>query len=327
MKILCIYHSADLDGWMSAAIVKHWFVENFKAPRQVKNYGETVLTTYNDSAVANTLDLLGWNYGNHVPSYEGYDQIIMCDISFPIDDMVKLIESGKGFTWIDHHISAMSILDHHVKLGKIPQPNGLRRTDMAACELTWMYFFGDNMPEIVRLLGRYDCFGHKGTDEEEMVLWFQYGARACIYDVDTSYFYLHESIDDLTHVRIILDRGSFIYKYLITEAKQAYRNKFELMLDNPEWDTEYHHPEMKPKFRFACINKERFNPINFGIDYHADGYDGVACFWYNGKYNFSIYNDNGLVDCSLIAKSLGGGGHRGASGFILTKEQFLKLVK
>lgn len=68
--------------------------------------------------------------------------------------------------------------------------------------------------------------------------------------------------------------------------------------------------------KFICINKERFNPINFGIDYHKDGYDGAACFHYaDGMWNFSLYNDNGEVDCSQIAKQYGGGGHKGAAGF------------
>ena len=71
--------------------------------------------------------------------------------------------------------------------------------------------------------------------------------------------------------------------------------------------------------KFICINRERFNPIDFGIDYHKDGYDGCACFHYaNGKWNFSLYNDNGIVDCSLIAKQYGGGGHKGASGFVIS---------
>ncbi len=35
------------------------------------------------------------------------------------------------------------------------------------------FFSGQKMPEIVRLLGRYDCFGHKGTSEERQVLEFQ----------------------------------------------------------------------------------------------------------------------------------------------------------
>ena len=49
--------------------------------------------------------------------------------------------------------------------------------------------------------------------------------------------------------------------------------------------------------------------------------DGAACFHFDGKqYNFSLYNDNGLVDCSLIAKQFGGGGHKGAAGFRLPFE-------
>jgi hypothetical protein len=28
MKIACVYHKIDLDGWMSAAIVKYWFISN-----------------------------------------------------------------------------------------------------------------------------------------------------------------------------------------------------------------------------------------------------------------------------------------------------------
>ena len=80
---------------------------------------------------------------------------------------------------------------------------------------------------------------------------------------------------------------------------------------------------------FVCINKERFNPINFGIDYHYEAYDGAACFHYaNGKWNWSLYNNNGLVDCSVIAKQFGGGGHKGAAGFVLEDiNEFLKTHK
>ena len=96
-------------------------------------------------------------------------------------------------------------------------------------------------------------------------------------------------------------KGQAIYAYLCSEAKHSYKKIFPIELDG---------------YKFACINQERFNPVNFGIDYHADGYDGFACFWYDkGEFTYSLYNDNGLVDCSVIAKNRGGGGHRGASGF------------
>jgi nanoRNase/pAp phosphatase (c-di-AMP/oligoRNAs hydrolase) len=81
--------------------------------------------------------------------------------------------------------------------------------------------------------------------------------------------------------------------------------------------------------KFICINKERFNPINFGINYHEDGYDGCMCFHMTSDkmISASLYNDNGEVDCSVIAKSFGGGGHKGAAGFRITLEQFNNLIK
>ena len=56
--------------------------------------------------------------------------------------------------------------------------------------------------------------------------------------------------------------------------------------------------------------------IHHSID--LDGQMSAACFWYqDNKWHFSLYNDNGLVDCSAIAKQYGGGGHQGAAGFIV----------
>ena len=164
------------------------------------------------------------------------------------------------------------------------------------------------MPEIVRLLGRYDCFGHKGTYEEQKVLKFQYGARQKISNYEEAYksLYMGLAPNPRGYLDSILISGEAIYKYLCTEAKQTYKNGFKITLFGEDYIT----------YQFICINKERFNPINFGIDYHKDGYDGCACFHYaNGMWNFSLYNDDGKVDCSAIAKQFGGGGHFSASGF------------
>ena len=142
------------------------------------------------------------------------------------------------------------------------------------------------------------------------------------------------------NIETILNRGHAIYQYLCTEAKQVYKNGFEIFIGQSSVklidlatvpDTE---PETLKNavgtflpYKFICINKERFNPINFAIDYHKDGYDGCACFHYtNGMWNFSLYNDNGEVDCSQIAKQYGGGGHRGSSGFKLNDKEFLQLI-
>lgn len=309
MKTVCVYHSIDLDGWMSAAIVKHWFITN-----AVKNLLDINISN------PNTIDFIGYNYGQPIPDLSEYDKVIMCDISFPKEVMTQLAQE-KEFIWIDHHISAIKDNANIIDLAQCEGAsiNYSLNPKFAACELTWLFFFNETMPEIVRLLGRYDCFGHKGTDEEQKVLEFQYGARQEIWNYERAYMHLIAEIGGNAHgIEDMKEEGKAIYAYLCTEAKQAYKNGFGISLPNVTIPEE--------EYVFICINKERFNPINFGIDYHKDGYDGCACFHYaNGVWNFSLYNDNGLVDCSVIAKQFGGGGHKGAAGFII--DNIYKIIK
>ena len=303
MKTVCIYHSIDLDGFMSAAIVKHWHIEYLNS-------------ISNKITETNTLDFIGYNYGQPIPDLSGYDKVIMCDISFPKEEMRKLFEQRlNNFVWIDHHISAIKEVGRIIPM-KFTEEISIKHS---ACELTWQYFFpNEQIPEIVRLLGRYDCFGHKGTDEEQKVLEFQYGARNYITNYESAYKWLVRSLnainDNTTPEKDVHKVGKHIYAYLCTEAKQVYKNGFVIQFLIPKEQA----PQFGFKYKFICINKERFNPINFGIDYHKDGYDGAACFHFNGTHwCFSLYNDNGLVDCSQIAKQFGGGGHKGAAGFII----------
>jgi hypothetical protein len=276
------------------------------------------------------LDLIGYNYGDPIPDLSGYEKVILVDISFPPDRMVELFQNfGLNLIWLDHHISAIRSVDealHALQGGSILIP-GIRDLQHAACELTWHYFFPSvSIPEIVRLLGRYDCFGHRGTPEEKYVLEFQYGAREVIHNVETAFRYLTNHITGEEQgkpayggsIEEIHAQGATVYAYLCEEAKQVYKNGFEVELGyrfpNP-YPTSVTMEEHIP-IKFICINRDRFNPTNFGIDYHKDGYDGCACFYFDGKgYNFSLYNDNGLVDVSQIAHQYGGGGHKGAAGF------------
>lgn len=340
-KILCIYHSVDLDGWMSAAIVMYRF---FKTYDKVRIYDQTEKNLVDYVTNSNpkddiTIIMKGWNYGDPIPDTLEFETVIMCDVSFTKEEMLKIYNHHSDhFIWIDHHISAIKDNDCHAGYCKFGENynlyvNGSRLTEYSACELTWNYFFPlTNMPKIVNLLGKYDTFRHKGSFEELEVNEFQYGARELISNVYDAYKYLWESLnipdirDRNSVIKNIQERGKIIYSYLKNEALKIYENRFDIIFFEDSKSEKTIGEEFK---LFACVNRERFNPSSLGIDYHKDGYDGVACFWYNGKtnnYHFSLYNENGKVDCSALAKRFGGGGHKGASGFIVDKELFNHLM-
>jgi oligoribonuclease NrnB/cAMP/cGMP phosphodiesterase (DHH superfamily) len=301
MKTICIYHSRDLDGWMSAAIVKKWS------------------QTPAEDNVGSEFTFLGWDYGDEIPDLSEYDKVIMCDISFPPSIMRELYDTlqigtteFENFVWIDHHVSAIKALHEYLPISEL-MPTGLRDTKFSACELTWKYFFpNEEMPEIVRLLGRYDCFGHKGTDEEQEVLEFQYGARAAMSNYKDCYSFLNMYDKDEV-VNTLLNEGGAIYNYLCSEAKQIYKHAFDI--------------ELLGK-KFKCTNIGGWNPSSFNLPFTKDGYDGYATFVYsNSKKAWTFTLRSETVDVSEVAKHYGGGGHKGAAGFVCDTEILLKIIE
>jgi oligoribonuclease NrnB/cAMP/cGMP phosphodiesterase (DHH superfamily) len=306
-KNLMCYHEIDLDGWCSAAIVQYYYELENKKIESISSKGFSFLTT----------DYIGWNYGKPIPNWKEYEgDIIISDISFPAETMLEMVQSGKNIIWCDHHISAINNVNKYFNEKNIKLPKGIRNIEYAACELTWNYLFPNSkIPKGVELLGLYDSFRHKKVlpkNEQQKVLEFQYACRAQINSFKS---FKRELLlyDSNNFIEKYMNDGIAIYKYICMDAKEEYNKKMNIKIDG---------------FNFCAFNKERFNPINFGIDYNKDGYDGSLCFWYDkNMWNFSFYNDNGKIDCSLIAKKRGGGGHAGASGAKIKGDNLEKSIQ
>ena len=276
-KFALIYHSADLDGMCSAAIMKKFF--------------NTRLENKNTQT-----DFIGWNYGEELPILDQYTNIIMADISFPADVM-KELHRTKNLIWIDHHKAIIEELEPL----KIP---GLRDTSLSACELTWKYLFPEaDVHPMVELLGKYDTFRHKDTPEEETVNKFQYGAQVKMQTYDEVYEYLEDwAISDFQEFKYM---GENVLDYLRKDINQVLKTGLKL-------EFRYN----SDKVKVIAINKPGVNPAVIGINYHNEGYDALINFSISGQnLTLTIYNANKKVDVSKIAKQFGGGGHPGASGF------------
>lgn len=143
--MICFYHSADLDGHCSGAIINKYFDYN--------------------------IDLIGIDYGYEFPwdTIKKDESVFMVDFTLhPFEDMIKLNNMCK-LVWIDHHTTAINDAKERSFQASSDQFLEIGRS---ACELTWEYFYPNEENEAVRLFGRYDVW-----DLQANTLELQQGIR------------------------------------------------------------------------------------------------------------------------------------------------------
>lgn len=295
--MVIIHHSKDLDGFSSGAICKLKYPE---------------------------ARLIGWDYADPLPDFEQFrgEDVIMIDITFPID---KLIELGRmcKLTVIDHHISFFK--DY---VAKTPDnennplkgnPESITRTQSlvaevpflyiyqakkAACEIGWNFLFTNKqVPKAITLLGRYDTWRQGEGDWEGETLPFQYAMRTECTSAESFPIlkYLDLSTED-ENIKTAVEIGKSILKYQEQQDEMAcLRSSFEATISG---------------LRAICLNTRFFSSNTVKSVYNPDKHDIMVGFEYTGKkWTVSLRSSKPEVDCSIIAKSRGGGGHKAAAGF------------
>ncbi len=187
---LCLYHRSDLDGKMSAAIVKKY---------------------------TPGIELYGIEYGDEIPWDKITNAIVyLVDFSLqPWELMERLQREASSVIWIDHHKSAIEECNKYKSIF-----NGVRDSTKAACELCWDYFFiNQPMPHAVWLLGRYDVWDLKAHED---VLPFQMGMR-----LNDSQDTLTELLLNFTDaIERIVRNGKIVLKYQEQMNINLMRNSF-----------------------------------------------------------------------------------------------------
>lgn len=289
MNIHCFYHSADLDGHCSGAIVRHWCCLNRQhtfIPHPV-NYG----------------DGTDWFCGTGSNS-----MAVIVDFTPPVDYPADVLHTmsklyAGGLIWIDHHQTALD------KVGPI-NIRGARGIGTAACELTWMHLFPARpVPQAVRLLGRYDVFDRTAFDWHTQILPFQYGMRlddATRPDADTRKlqvwdYLLNEPAE--TIIDRIIGRGNTCLTFELQNNRRTARAQ--------AYDCEF------CGLRCVAANA-RGNSLVLDAAARPEHQMRVLWGFVRGKWLVSLYeNGHDDIDCGAIAAEYGGGGHKGAAGFSL----------
>lgn len=282
-KIIIFYHGVDFDGHCSAAQIAIQYPTS-----------NVILIPLDHGPKFNIHDY-DIDFDN--------DMIYIVDFSFDPDTMIYLKEKCKAVVWIDHHISAIKLsIDHGYD-----DMHGIRDNKYAACELVY-YFIHNTYPTrgAVYYLGRYDVW----DTSVDNIYKYQYGLKSK-YDLSTfdykfwSNLLASDLISNNRTEEIIRD-GTTIecyteqYNYSVCKSI-SYVIEFEGL-------------------KCICASTSVTSSKFFDGIYNENDHDAMIVYKYEPnikKWKVSIYSTKKELNVSEIAKKYGGGGHAGASGFIL----------
>ncbi len=218
-------------------------------------------------------------------------EMYFIDFTYPLPIMEKLKSQGNRLIALDHHISqeaATKICDDFVY--------DLNRSGAV---IAWQYFHpGTPVPKLLSYIQDNDLFTNRLPYirecisalalEEQTFENFSRLARLCEDD--------HEFHALVQRGQILLQAREGAVAKLLARAEPITFEGYDTMIVN----TFIHYSDVA-----AAIYREKGCPL------------GMAWSYADGKIHVSLRSDGVTVDCSAIAQKYGGGGHKGAAGFIL----------
>ena len=344
-KVLVIYHREDNDGVCSAGIVQSWLLRypvinnTVYKPEDFEFYG----VNYADLS-ADWNELVEWvrNPSNKKPrmaKWEKFETVFMVDISFnSIEAMNHMYKTfGQNFHWCDHHHPIINASETE----EFRNAPGVRRTDQSALMNTWDYLasrLADMRQTIQKIepspylqkLSDYDSWAWKNKPEyatqegEDELMSFNTGVtRKSNLKVTWFSNWVGALLDiDPEHERIALDAheyGRIVYQLDNERTERAIRTH-----GDTNWIIRTEDGDRKA---CAIITTDRFNSQSFKMFRGTDIRHGLVfkVDANNDKIVMSMYNVNEdeEFDCGAwLKENYAGGGHKGAAGCTLSRQQF-----
>ena len=340
MNPICFYHSADLDGVCSGAIVKH-FVPDVELVGY--DYGQPFpwdkvrpgIDAENDPLWAHlykpengyVLEVFGDPPKAAIETLKFEKRTVyVADVSLPPEDMRRLAEVS-NLVWIDHHASQEGLW---AELQNKQAQQGLFRIGTAACELCWEFFNPlQDAPEAVRLLGSYDVW-RKDDPEWEKILAFQYGCRVInnIHDPEhgpwLDLFAVEVAHIQDQKIREVVRDGRMLLRYQAEVNRRACElgNHVQYLFPpGGPYKNVWQNQQSVEGFTALCCNTIVFNSQFFDGFYDPEKHDVMVpyCKLADGRWKVSLYSTKPEIDCGAICMTFGGGGYKGAAGFICDK--------
>ena len=307
-KITIIHHN-DLDGIGAAAIVYHAAMDTYNGNVDAK----FVSYCYNDASNNSANEAL-------LEAAVTGRVVYIVDISISEANIDKLsniykVPSAK-LNWCDHHASSVKWLQSIAGTDKDLKYNGIVNPRRSGAYHTYKYMWPKSrtVPRFVKLIDDYDRYQLKDEDSKYL---------------NTTFFALDDMKDptsatwdilcnctsvETTLVRLI-NRGHMIFDYLESTYKAARKTR---MIAAPVYIKSTNPKHETLEYNSLCINHAG-DPAVFGEQKNREDID-ICISWYKTNTDgikYSLRTSHNWVRCDIIAKYLGGGGHKLAAGAVV----------
>lgn len=215
-------------------------------------------------------------------------KVVICDFSFPREQLLKMHEAADQLVLLDHHVSAQEELGDLDFCFFDMEKSG-------AC-ITWEAFHDDPPPRLIQYIQDKDLNRFNLPQSEYILTYIEAEKR----DFE-AWRVLH---------MILQNDREFIRSANWGQQMLAYRNNIikELGEDPETWEIDGH--------KVIATNCSWLRNEVAHLLLEDESSEGVAgCYWiHDGKIHWSLRSTE-EVDVSELAKKFGGGGHAQASGF------------
>lgn len=298
---MIIFYHGDMDGIVSAHLYFKGRYDN----------SESLTIKFIEFEYDKEKDILTMPIAKYIP-----EEIVFVDCCPNEEILQYLIKINKNITILDHHISKKPLIDAYCKEGLI---DGMSYIGASGSLITWCWFkFNKDISKIIEFL---DIFGisRENQDRSNVPLsiklvnsWDIWNGLYIEAEAYKTYFECQNFKPRDKEINLLLDNNLEIQKAVINGNMMLnfYHNWGEQYCQRYGYAIQYQDK------RIFVLNVGNANSKIFGERIHT--YDAVMIYCYNGeKYKCSIYSNKEDFDCSTFAEALGGGGHKGAAGFVI----------
>ena len=318
-----VYHAIDMDGWLSADLVRHHLKENG----------------------IDDIKLVGYNHGNDSDKVDAVLQKVTGDIYIVDCTLPKFLmkKYADRIIWLDHHASNirdMQDISHTFKVNasQVEDDFPWGYGQIAACELVWRFLHPtthySETPLVVSLAGRYDVWDKvhvPGVDE------FNAYVRYMSSFPDTKYYtpFLSKWFQDLYDEHLLRTQVLPKGKELLEYQRNSWANMAKRMVSIHQHD--WYQIALA---NVSCVNSTFFDSILPGnsdvmilVTYTFDlRHRQLRTSWYTRPNNRDIHAlevMNEILAYFPAMDVISSGGHLNACGFVAkmhTTSLFFKLV-